>query len=172
MNPKNFLPRPVSTGPWSTLAYVAGGVVLAGIAWIGLTGGGEPEAVKVEALAPVASAEAAPAGASARPSPVARNKAAPKSPNLIGDGLIGQEASPSREATVSAEFAKKLKNRARYAERLLAKEKKKNSRLEDELSQLRGRVDRLTMAKQPPPPTEAEEVLETLRPLLSANAPR
>lgn len=175
MSPKNFFPRPVSRGSLSTLAFMVGGVVLAGIAWVGLTGGREASTGEAEALAaPDAVGQVAPAASgkdprsdsvdASRSKSIVIRKSGAKSPNVIGVAPGGAD-----EGTVSAGVARKLKKRAQYAERLLAKEKKKTARLEGEVADLRARVGQLMSTKQPPPPTEAEEVLETLRPLLSAN---
>ena len=180
MSPKSFFPRPVSTGSMSMLALVAGGLVLGGVVWLALTSGRDAAAVEVKALAaPEASprgAPGAPAKEASRPSTGPKSaktaKTAARPPPAKSPNVIGGASASEREATVSAALARKLKNRARYAERLLEKEKKKTERLQGEVAELRARVEQLTKAKLPPPPTDAEEVLETLRPLLSANAGR
>ena len=178
MNARNFIPKPVSAGSKSTLAFIGGAIAIAWLAWWGLTKQSEASSIKVESLAsastsarsapviagPVEPGEGAPKRVvSSSPAPASRDR----DPNVVG-GASDDES----DATISASLARKLKERARYAERRLVKEKEKSARLEGELSSLRARIEELTRARRPPPPTEAEEVLETLRPLLSAKTER
>jgi hypothetical protein len=111
-------------------------------------------AIEVKAPAPAEKAKAAPA-------PAAK---APEGPNVLGSAVA---AAKSAAMVAKAELDRELL-RTRSAQAQAASYKKQIENLEKQLGAARGQIAAMQTAQKPPPPTDQEQILQTLAPVLRA----
>jgi hypothetical protein len=111
-------------------------------------------------IAPLTSPEVA------RPAPAPTQPAAVASPNLIG----GAVTTAKGLAMVAKSELDRALARSETAQKQAASYRKQIADLEKQLADARGQVAALQKAKMPPPPTEQEQILQMLAPVLKTSS--
>jgi len=153
------------TWPWA----IAGAAIVVALVWAFRRAPAQPE-VRPSALAaaPAASAPATPAAAKGvEPVKAALTPAlkVPESPNVIGNAV---QAAKSVAMVAKAELDRELQ-RTKSAQAQAATYKKQIDSLQKELNAARAQIAAIQMAQRPPPPSDQEQILQTLAPVLKAS---
>ncbi len=162
---------------WGSIAAFTGAGVLVALALLFMMRGGEEEPVEAaHELTPIESAVPAVAGAPGMMSPAgpALDEAPPITPTTSDAGnpnILGASAEQAEveERVVPRAEMERFKTRAIYAERQNGQLKDRVSDLEAQVRSLQGQLQAERTAALPPPPTETEQIIDTLRPVLSSN---
>ena len=144
---------------------VAGAALVAGLLWFARRPS-VPADVRPAALANVpATAEVKPAvtAEGAKPSTSVAAKA-PESPNVLG-GTVA--AAKSVAMVARAELDREL-GRTKAAQAQAAAYRKQIDDLQKQLGAARSQIAAMQAASKPPPPTDQEQILQTLAPVLRA----
>ena len=155
--------RPIEAAPTRHVwLYAVLGAVIAGlllfIARRNVTAAVPAKEVALATVAPRIEPLVQPADAPA----AAAAKKAPESPNLIGSAV----ATAGKLAMVARSELDRELGRSRAAKEQTAAYKKQIDSLERELSQARAQVAAYQKARQPPPPSDQEQILQMLAPVL------
>ncbi|HYS08173.1 MAG TPA: hypothetical protein VEP66_05495 [Myxococcales bacterium] len=146
------------TWPWA----VVGAALVATLIWFVRRAPPAPE------IRPVATAAAAPAPAAelvkagAIPAAVLPPKA--EGPNVLGSAMA---AAKNMAMVAKAEFDREVQ-RTKSAQAQAASYKKQIEELQKQLGAARAQIAAVQTAQKPPPPTDQEQILQTLAPVLRA----
>jgi hypothetical protein len=141
---------------------LAGAALVVGLIWIARRQPAPPPGRPAAALATIADVKpAAPAEAS-KPAPAAAK--APESPNVLGSAVA---AAKSVAMVARAELDRELA-RTKSAQAQAAAYRKQIDDLQKQLGAARAQIAALQTAQKPPPPSDQEQILQTLAPVLRA----
>lgn len=156
--------RPIESAPARRLwPYAVLGAVIVGlVVYIAQKNvrAAEPRQVAVANLAPKA---VEPAVVKAEPAAVAQK--APESPNVLG---AAANAAGKLAMVAKAELDREL-GRTRAAQKQADAYRKEISNLERQLNETRAQLAAYQKARQPPPPTDQEQILQMLAPVLRSS---
>ena len=158
------------TWPWA----VVGAALVATLIWFVRRAPAAPEvrpaAIAAEARAPAAevrtaTAAAEPVKAAVIPAAVLPAPAkAPEGPNVLGSAMA---TAKSMAMVAKAEFEREVQ-KTRSAQAQAASYKKQIDELQKQLVAARAQIAAIQTAQRPPPPTDQEQILQTLAPVLRA----
>ncbi|HEY6911553.1 MAG TPA: hypothetical protein VI356_19390 [Myxococcales bacterium] len=161
--------RPIESAPARRLwPYAVLGAVIVGlVVYIAQKNvrGAEPRQVAVANLAPKL---AEPAVAAQKTEPAVAQPApqkAPESPNVLG---AAASAAGKLAMVAKAELDREL-GRTRAAQKQAEAYRKEISNLERQLNETRAQLAAYQKARQPPPPTDQEQILQMLAPVLRSS---
>ena len=158
--------RPIESAPARRLwPYAALGAVIVGlVVYIAQKNvrAAEPRQIAVANLAP---RPAEPAKEAPRTEPAAAAQKAPESPNVLG---AAANAAGKLAMVAKAELDREL-GRTKAAQRQADAYRKEISNLEKQLSETRAQLAAYQRARQPPPPTDQEQILQMLAPVLRSS---
>jgi hypothetical protein len=149
------------TWPWA----VVGAALVVALLWFARRAPA-PAELRPAALATIASTSEvkapapAPEAAKAAPSPAK----APESPNVLGSAVA---AAKSVALVARAELDRELL-RTKSAQAQAASYRKQIDNLEKQLGAARAQIGAMQNAQKPPPPSDQEQILQTLAPVLRA----
>jgi len=156
---------PRRTWPWA----VAGAALVVALLWVArrtpAAADARPAALTAAAISdtkPAPAAEAAKSAAPAAKSPAVKT---PESPNVIGGAVA---AAKSVAMVARAELDREL-GRTKAALAQSAAYRKQIDDLQKQLGAARGQIAAMQQAQKPPPPSDQEQILQTLAPVLRAN---
>ena len=156
---------PRRTWPWA----VVGAALVVALLWVArrvpAAADARPAALTTAAAIgetkPAIATEATKASAPAKASPAAK---APESPNVLG----GAVAAAKNVAMVArAELDREL-GRTKAAQAQVASYRKQIDDLQKQLGAARTQIAAMQVAQKPPPPSDQEQILQTLAPVLRA----
>jgi hypothetical protein len=153
---------PRRTWPWA----IVGAVLVAALLFAIRRAPANPEP-RSAALANV-TAEAKPAFAAATEAPKMTQAAVvkpPESPNVLGGAI---SAAKSAAMVAKAEFDREVL-RTKSAQAQAAGYRKQIDELNKELVAARAQIASIQAAQRPPPPSDQEQILQTLAPVLKSN---
>ena len=152
--------RPIETAPARRLwpYAVAGAALVVALIYLGRRNAAVPEQTAV--LNNVAAKVEPP-----KLEPLTAEKAAPQGPNVLGTVA---NAAKSVVMVARAELDRELA-RTQSAQKQAAAYKKQIGDLEKQLADARGQIAALTKAKAPPPPSDQEQILQMLAPVLRSS---
>jgi hypothetical protein len=158
--------RPIEAAPKRHVwFYAALGAVIAGllifIARRNATAAAPAKEVALASVAPKIEPKIEPLVAPAAEAPAAAKKP-PESPNLIGSAV----AAAGKIAMVARSELDRELGRSRAAREQSAAYKKQVDSLQRELTEARAQLAAYQKAKQPPPPSDQEQILQMLAPVL------
>jgi hypothetical protein len=158
--------RPIEAAPKRHIwLYAALGAVIAGllifIARRNVASAAPAKEVAFATVAPKIEPKIEPLVAPAAETPAAAKKA-PESPNLIGSAV----AAAGKIAMVARSELDRELGRSRAAREQTAAYKKQVDSLQRELSEARAQIAAYQKARQPPPPSDQEQILQMLAPVL------
>jgi hypothetical protein len=121
----------------------------------------------VQALANVAPKIDAPQAAAAlKPEAIAAKPAVQEGPNVIGGAIKEARAIASgAKGEIDRELA-----RTRASQKQIDSYKKQNAALQAQLDQAKAQISALQASKRPPPPTDQEQILQMLAPVLRTSS--
>jgi hypothetical protein len=150
------------TWPWA----VVGAALVVALIWFA-----RPRAAPVEArpaalasVAPTIESKVPPALSVARPaaSPAAAPAKAPEGPNVLGAAVD----TAKKLATVAKSELDREVARTKSAQAQAASYRKQIDDLQKQLGAARAQIGAIQNAQKPPPPTDQEQILQTLAPVL------
>jgi len=139
---------------------LAGAALVVGLIWIARRSPA-PSAVR-PATAAAAIADMKPAAPAEPAKPVAAAVKAPESPNVLGSAVA---AAKSVAMVARAELDRELA-RTRSAQAQAAAYRKQIDDLQKQLGAARAQIAASQTAQKPPPPSDQEQILQTLAPVL------
>jgi hypothetical protein len=144
---------------------LAGAALVVGLIWIArrapAPGAGRPAA----AVAATAIADVKPGYPAESAKPVPAVAKAPESPNVLGSAVA---AAKSVAMVARAELDRELA-RTKSAQAQAAAYRKQIDDLEKQLGAARAQIAALQTVQKPPPPSDQEQILQTLAPVLRAS---
>ena len=147
------------TWPWA----VVGAALVVALLWFARRAPAPVEARPASLAAVGATTEVKPAAAEpARPAPAPAK--APDSPNVLGSAVA---AAKSVATVARAELDRELA-RTKSAQAQAASYRKQIDDLQKQLGAARAQIAAMQTAQKPPPPTDQEQILQTLAPVLRA----
>src|SRR3989454_10416832 len=149
-------PRPIWMGARAGGAGVAG--------WIGRAGRAPAPAAVRPAAAVAAIAEVKPAAPAEAAKPVPATAKAPESPNILGSAVA---AAKNVAMVARAELDRELA-RTKSAQAQAAAYRKQIDDLQKQLGAARAQIAAMQTTQKPPPPSDQEQILQTLAPVLRA----
>jgi type IV secretory pathway VirB10-like protein len=148
------------TWPWA----VAGAALVIALVWALR----RPQATAEVRAQPLSNVAAVVPAAKPPPAEAAKTSAAqvkaPESPNVLGSAVA---AAKSVATVAKAELDRELA-RTRSAQTQAAGYRKQIEELQKELGAARAQIAAMQTAQKPPPPTDQEQILQTLAPVLRA----
>jgi hypothetical protein len=141
---------------------LAGAALVVGLIWIARRAPDPSPARPAPALATIADAKPAAHMEAAKPAPAAAK--APESPNVLGSAVA---AAKSVAMVARAELDRELA-RTKSAQAQAATYRKQIDDLQKQLGAARAQIAAMQTAQKPPPPSDQEQILQTLAPVLRA----
>ncbi len=141
---------------------MAGAALVVGLIWIARRAPEPSPARPAPALAAIADAKPAVPAEAAKPAPAAAK--APESPNVLGSAVA---AAKSVAMVARAELDRELA-RTKSAQAQAAAYRKQIDDLQKQLGAARAQIAAMQTAQKPPPPSDQEQILQTLAPVLRA----
>jgi predicted lipid-binding transport protein (Tim44 family) len=141
---------------------LAGAALVVGLIWIARRAPDPSPARPPAALAAIADAKPATPAEAAKPPPAAAK--APESPNVLGSAVA---AAKSVAMVARAELDRELA-RTKSAQAQAAAYRKQIDDLQKQLGAARSQIAAMQTAQKPPPPSDQEQILQTLAPVLRA----
>jgi predicted lipid-binding transport protein (Tim44 family) len=141
---------------------LAGAALVVGLIWIARRAPDPSPARSTATLAAIADAKPATPAEAAKPPPAAAK--APESPNVLGSAVA---AAKSVAMVARAELDRELA-RTKSAQAQAATYRKQIDDLQKQLGAARAQIAALQTPQKPPPPSDQEQILQTLAPVLRA----
>jgi type IV secretory pathway VirB10-like protein len=157
---------PRRTWPWA----VAGAALVVALLWVArrapAAADARPALTTAAAISETKSASATEAAKPAAPGAKAPAAAkAPESPNVLGGAVA---AAKSVAMVARAELDREL-GRTKTAQAQVASYRKQIDDLQKQLGAARAQISAMQAAQKPPPPSDQEQILQTLAPVLRAS---
>jgi type IV secretory pathway VirB10-like protein len=151
------------TWPWA----VVGAALVVALIWFARPRAAPAEArpaAQLASVAPAVESKVPPAPSAARPaaSPAAAPAKAPEGPNVLGAAVD----TAKKLATVAKSELDREMARTRSAQAQAASYRKQIDDLQKQLGAARAQIAAIQNAQKPPPPTDQEQILQTLAPVL------
>jgi hypothetical protein len=148
------------TWPWAIL----GAALVVALLWIARRAPA-PAELRPAALGNLAAqADAKPLPAAESTKPAAAQAKAPEGPNVLGAAVA---AAKSAATVARAEFDREIA-RTKTAQAQTASYRKQIDELQKQLGAARAQITAIQTAQKPPPPSDQEQILQTLAPVLRA----
>ncbi len=155
------------TWPWA----VVGAALVVALVWFARPRAAPAEArpearpaAQLASVAPTIESKVPPAPSAARPaaSPAAAPAKAPEGPNILGTAVdTAKKLATVAKAELDREVA-----RTKSAQAQAASYRKQIEDLQKQLGAARAQIAAMQTAQKPPPPTDQEQILQTLAPVL------
>jgi len=155
------------TWPWA----VVGAALVVALVWFARPRAAPAEArpearpaAQLASVAPTIESKVPPAPSAARPaaSPAAAPAKAPEGPNILGTAVdTAKKLATVAKAELDREVA-----RTKSAQAQAASYRKQIDELQKQLGAARAQIAAMQTAQKPPPPTDQEQILQTLAPVL------
>ena len=140
---------------------LAGAALVVGLIWIARRAPDPSPARPAPALAAIADAKPATSAEAAKPPPASK---ALESPNVLGNAVA---AAKNVALVARAELDRELA-RTKSAQAQAAGYRKQIDDLQKQLGAARAQIAAMQTAQKPPPPSDQEQILQTLAPVLRA----